>query len=76
MADNPAVKAGYVRWFSELSVEGVVLVGGKNASLGEMYRQLAQEGMRVPNGFAVTAAAYRYVCSTTAPEHGRNCTRR
>ncbi len=49
----------YIRWFSELGVGDVALVGGKNASLGEMYRELATQGVRVPNGFAVTAAAYR-----------------
>jgi pyruvate, water dikinase len=37
------------------------LVGGKNASLGEMYRELTQQGIRIPNGFAITAEAYRYV---------------
>lgn len=51
----------YVRWFSELGVGDVALVGGKNASLGEMYRELGGQGIRVPNGFAVTAQAYRYV---------------
>ncbi len=51
----------FVRWFSELSIEDVPLVGGKNASLGEMYRSLTAQGVRVPNGFAVTAQAYRYV---------------
>ena len=51
----------YIRWFSELGVGDVELVGGKNASLGEMYRELAPQGVRVPNGFAVTAEAYRYV---------------
>lgn len=49
----------YIRWFSELGVNDVALVGGKNASLGEMYRELASQGVRVPNGFAVTAEAYR-----------------
>ncbi|MET0980860.1 MAG: phosphoenolpyruvate synthase [Telluria sp.] len=51
----------YIRWFSELGNADVALVGGKNASLGEMYRELAPRGVRVPNGFAVTADAYRYV---------------
>ena len=37
------------------------LVGGKNASLGEMYRELSSEGVRIPNGFATTAEAYRYM---------------
>ena len=55
-ADNP-----YIRWFSELGNADVALVGGKNASLGEMYRELTAQGVRVPNGFAVTASAYRYV---------------
>ena len=45
--------ARYVRWFEELRLEDVPLVGGKNASLGEMYRELAPQGVRVPNGFAV-----------------------
>jgi pyruvate, water dikinase len=53
-----------IRWFSELGVDDVALVGGKNASLGEMYRELSAQGVRVPNGFAVTAAAYRHVLDT------------
>lgn len=48
----------YIRWFNELSINDVPLVGGKNASLGEMYRELMPHGIRVPNGFAVTAEAY------------------
>ncbi|MBX3619617.1 MAG: phosphoenolpyruvate synthase [Rhizobacter sp.] len=51
----------YIRWFGELGVGDVGLVGGKNASLGEMYRELTAQGVRVPNGFAITAEAYRYV---------------
>lgn len=50
-----------VRFFSELGIDDVALVGGKNASLGEMYRELTGRGVRVPNGFAITAPAYRYV---------------
>lgn len=49
----------YIRWFEELSIDDVALVGGKNASLGEMYRELAGQGVKVPNGFAITAEAYR-----------------
>jgi pyruvate,water dikinase len=49
----------YIRWFSELGIADIPLVGGKNASLGEMYRELGSQGVRVPNGFAVTAAAYK-----------------
>jgi len=54
-------KSTHIRWFNELGIEDVPLVGGKNASLGEMYQNLTAEGVRVPNGFAVTAEAYRYV---------------
>lgn len=46
-------------WFSDISITDVPLVGGKNASLGEMYRNLTEKGVSVPNGFAVTAHAYR-----------------
>ena len=54
----------YVRFFSELGISDVALVGGKNASLGEMYRELTPQGLRVPNGFAVTAAGYRHVLTS------------
>lgn len=50
----------YIRWFSELGIDDVPLVGGKNASLGEMYRELSGQGVKVPNGFAVTAEGYRH----------------
>jgi pyruvate,water dikinase len=48
-----------VRWFSGLGMEDVPIVGGKNASLGEMTRELSSLGIQVPDGFAVTAEAYR-----------------
>jgi pyruvate,water dikinase len=51
----------YIRWLEEIKIEDVPLVGGKNASLGEMYRELAQQGVNIPNGFAITAEAYWYV---------------
>lgn len=51
----------YIRWFNELTIDDVPLVGGKNASLGEMYRELTPQGIKIPNGFATTAEAYRYV---------------
>jgi len=47
-------------WFNEVGLEDVKLVGGKNASLGEMIRNLSELGIRVPNGFAVTTDAYQY----------------
>jgi pyruvate,water dikinase len=49
---------GVVRWFEDLSSGDVDLVGGKNASLGEMIRNLSPKGIRVPGGFATTAQAY------------------
>ncbi len=51
----------YIRWFEEIGIDDIPLVGGKNASLGEMYRELTPEGVKVPNGFAITADAYRYI---------------
>jgi pyruvate,water dikinase len=53
----------FVRWFSEVNLSDVALVGGKNASLGELYRELTPKGIAIPNGFAVTADAYRAVLS-------------
>ncbi len=49
----------YIRFLDEIGLEDLPLVGGKNASLGEMYRELSAEGVRIPNGFATTVAAYR-----------------
>jgi pyruvate,water dikinase len=54
----------YIKWFNELSIEDVDLVGGKNASLGEMYQNLTREGIRIPNGFAITAEAYRTILNS------------
>lgn len=53
--------SSFIKWFEEIGIDDVPLVGGKNASLGEMYRGLAGQGVRVPNGFAITAEAYRFV---------------
>ncbi|HWQ45192.1 MAG TPA: phosphoenolpyruvate synthase [Methanosarcina barkeri] len=55
MSEN---KSKYIRWFEETTIDDVPLVGGKNASLGEMYRELTSKGVRIPNGFSVTAEAY------------------
>ena len=60
MRDKPEAPR-FIRWFEQLSNEDVALVGGKNASLGELYQQLVPAGVKVPNGFAITAEAYRYV---------------
>jgi pyruvate,water dikinase len=51
----------YIRWFDQIGMEDIPLVGGKNASLGEMVRELAPRGIKVPNGFAITAEAYWYL---------------
>jgi pyruvate, water dikinase len=50
----------FILWFDEVGIADIPLVGGKNASLGEMIQQLALKGVNVPNGFATTATAYRY----------------
>ena len=50
----------FVKWFEDLRIEDVPSVGGKNASLGEMIRNLGDKGVSVPGGFAVTAYAYKY----------------
>ena len=55
----------FIRFFEEIGIGDVPLVGGKNASLGEMYRELTSKGLLVPNGFAITAEAYRYALSRT-----------
>jgi len=51
----------FVKWFEEIGAQDVGLVGGKNASLGEMVRNLGKKGVNVPSGFAITAEAYKYV---------------
>lgn len=48
----------YIRFFNELTISDVPSVGGKNASLGEMYKNLSAKGINVPNGFATTSEAY------------------
>ena len=53
-------KNDFVLWFEDVNLKDVPLVGGKNAALGEMYRNLTKQGIRIPNGFALTAHAYRY----------------
>ena len=50
----------YIKFFSEITAKDTALVGGKNANLGEMYNKLADAGVPVPNGFAVTAEGYDY----------------
>ena len=54
-------KVKFIAWFEEVGARDVALVGGKNASLGEMIGNLAKKGVTVPSGFAITAEAYKYV---------------
>jgi pyruvate, water dikinase len=51
----------FVKWFEEIGAHDIALVGGKNASLGEMIRNLGEKGVNIPSGFAITAEAYKYL---------------
>ncbi len=53
-------KENLILWFKDVGIEDVSLVGGKNAALGEMYRNLSALGINIPNGFTITATAYRH----------------
>ena len=48
----------YIKTFAQIRLTDLPLVGGKNASLGEMYSELVPQGLRIPNGFAITADGY------------------
>ncbi len=63
-----APRGRYIRWFAEIGIEDVPLVGGKNASLGEMFRELTPRGIAVPDGFAVTAEGYWHFLKSTGLE--------
>ncbi len=52
------VKTHYTRWFEETDISDIPSIGGKNASLGEMIQMLKPKGIRIPEGFALTAEAY------------------
>ena len=54
-----------ILWLDQLSNDDVSMVGGKNASLGEMYNTLTSQGIRIPNAFVVTAYAYREFVKNT-----------
>ncbi len=58
-------KNKFVKFFNRLSLKDVPQVGGKNASLGEMYSRLVKKGLKIPNGFAMTAAGYKHFLITT-----------
>ncbi|MFH1588744.1 MAG: phosphoenolpyruvate synthase [Candidatus Diapherotrites archaeon] len=55
------MKKEFILWFNEIGIKDIPSVGGKNASLGEMYSNLNSKGVNVPNGFAITAYAYDYL---------------
>jgi len=57
-------------WFDDIGIDDVPMVGGKNASLGEMYQHLTSEGVAVPHGFAITAYAYQYLIKSAGIEDG------
>jgi len=57
---TPATSDSFIKWFADITMEDVPLVGGKNASLGEMVGALGGRGVRVPDGFAITAEGYRH----------------
>jgi pyruvate,water dikinase len=58
-------KQDFVKWFEEVGIVDVPVVGGKNAALGEMYSNLVPLGVNIPNGFALTADAYRHFFKST-----------
>jgi pyruvate phosphate dikinase-like enzyme len=60
--------SGNIRWFRDIRLADVGLVGGKNASLGELFSVLSVQGVRVPNGFALTADAYRNALTEAGAE--------
>ncbi len=53
-----AQESKFILWFDQIRIEDIPLVGGKNASLGEMYQELTAGGVKIPNGFATTSEAY------------------
>lgn len=57
-----------ILWFDDISIGDIPMVGGKNASLGEMYQKLTSKGVIVPHGFAITAYAYQYLLKAAGIE--------
>lgn len=57
---NTSTPHPFIKWFADITIADIPLVGGKNASLGEMVRELAGQGVKVPDGFAITAEAFRH----------------
>ncbi|NJM17620.1 MAG: phosphoenolpyruvate synthase [Richelia sp. SM1_7_0] len=63
-----AKEQALILWFNQIGINDIPIVGGKNASLGEMIGQLTSKGVNVPNGFATTAYAYRYFIKSAGLE--------
>ncbi|MBI4448601.1 phosphoenolpyruvate synthase [Candidatus Woesearchaeota archaeon] len=63
-----ADKNAYILWFDRIGADDGAIVGGKNANLGEMYRNLTKKGVRVPNGFAITSTAYKHLLAANNAE--------
>jgi pyruvate,water dikinase len=62
-----------IKWFADITIADIPSVGGKNASLGEMVRELTAKGVKVPDGFAITAVAYRhFIHEAKLDEHIRS----
>jgi len=59
----------FIKWFEELTIDDIPLVGGKNASLGEMIRNIGDKGVNVPSGFAITSFAYKYTIEKEGVHH-------
>jgi len=68
MCANVSRDKKFILWFKETGIEDVPLVGGKNASLGEMYKNLTKKGVPIPNGFSVTAYSYVYLLKKSGIE--------
>jgi pyruvate,water dikinase len=58
----------FILWFDDILIGDIALIGGKNASLGEMYQKLTSKGVAVPHGFAITSYAYRHLIKTAGIE--------
>ena len=59
----------FIKWFEELTIDDIPLVGGKNASLGEMIKNIGDKGVNVPSGFAITSFAYKYTIEKEGVHH-------
>ena len=59
-----AEESKFILWFDQIRIEDIPLVGGKNASLGEMYQELTAGGVKIPNGFATTSEAYWHLLAS------------